>query len=242
VREINDRLGAKPYGTADHDLNRDRLHTIARTPHPLPTPIAHDTALRCLCSHKLERQMLVRAIAASNCYSPFEKFENQTENNVLVSGRRPACLCDRAIAAKSAAITPAPMADTTMPTTIPPTTAPIVLPSPTLPQVSAREAFHFRFAVQLEPNESRTFSRHRSGGKRMHSHGPLRWTPRQYHARHPHQCFVCRRTFTKGSTRTHEETGARTCSALCFTQYARWWLREKPTQPPSLAPLDTAPH
>jgi hypothetical protein len=62
----------------------------------------------------------------------------------------------------------------------------------------------------------------------MHSHGRLACNPRQYHAAHPHRCFVCRRTFTQGITRTHEETGARTCSPLCVTLYERWWLRKRP--------------
>jgi hypothetical protein len=62
----------------------------------------------------------------------------------------------------------------------------------------------------------------------MRAHGPLACTPRQYHAAHPDKCFVCRRTFAKGITCTHEETGARTCSPLCVTVYERWWLRKRP--------------
>jgi hypothetical protein len=76
----------------------------------------------------------------------------------------------------------------------------------------------------------------------MRSHGRFGWTPHQYHARHPHQCFVCQRTFIEGSTHAHEETGARTCSRLCFTRYERWWLRKRPNvEPRPLSPLDTAP-
>ena len=62
----------------------------------------------------------------------------------------------------------------------------------------------------------------------MLSDGQVACTPRQYHAAHPDQCFVCRRPFQQGITCTHEETGARTCSPLCFTRYERWWLRKRP--------------
>ena len=107
---------------------------------------------------------------------------------------------------------------------------------------SVQAKFDFRFAVQLEPNESRTFCRRRSGGNRMRSHGRFSWTPHQYHARHPHQCFVCQRTLIKGSAHTHEETGARTCRPLCFTRYERWWLRKRPhVESPASSPLNTAP-
>ena len=76
----------------------------------------------------------------------------------------------------------------------------------------------------------------------MRSHGRIGWTPHQYHARHPYQCFVCQRARDKGSTYTHEETGARTCSPLRFTTYERWWLRKKPhVDPPAPSPLDIAP-
>jgi hypothetical protein len=61
----------------------------------------------------------------------------------------------------------------------------------------------------------------------MRSHGRLGYNPRQYHAAHPDQCFVCRRTFAQGITCTHEETGARTCSSLCVTLYERLWLRKR---------------
>src|SRR5262249_573342 len=109
------------------------------------------------------------------------------------------------------------------------------------PDFSAREGFHFRFAVQLEPNESRTFWRQLSKGNRMRSHGRLNWTPHQYHARHPHQCFVCQRTVIKDVTPAHQAIGARTRGAL-FTKYERWGLRKRPSvPPPSLAPLATAP-
>ena len=63
----------------------------------------------------------------------------------------------------------------------------------------------------------------------MLSDGQLACTPRQYHAAHPDECFVCRRTFAQGITCTHEETGARTCSPLCFKLYQRWWLRTEPS-------------
>jgi hypothetical protein len=69
----------------------------------------------------------------------------------------------------------------------------------------------------------------------MRSHGQLNCTPRQYHAAHPHECFVCRRAFARGITCTHEETGARTCGPLCFITYERWWLRKK-TEPRASAP------
>jgi hypothetical protein len=62
----------------------------------------------------------------------------------------------------------------------------------------------------------------------MLSHGRLACNARQYHAAHPDQCFVCRRTFVQGIVSTHEEIGARTCSPLCFTVYQRWWLRRRP--------------
>jgi hypothetical protein len=76
----------------------------------------------------------------------------------------------------------------------------------------------------------------------MRAHGPLACTPRQYHAAHPDKCFVCRRRFAKGITCTHEETGARACSPLCFKMYDRWWLRTKPhVEPSALATRDTAP-
>ena len=76
----------------------------------------------------------------------------------------------------------------------------------------------------------------------MRSHGQFSWTPHQYHARHPHQCFVCQRTFIKGSAHIHEETSARTCSPLCFTRYERWWLRKRPhVEPPAFLPLNPAP-
>ena len=76
----------------------------------------------------------------------------------------------------------------------------------------------------------------------MRSHGRNGWTPHQYHARHPYQCFVCQGALDKGSTYTHEETGARTCSPLRFTTYERWWLRKKPhVDPPAPSPLDIAP-
>ncbi len=48
----------------------------------------------------------------------------------------------------------------------------------------------------------------------MLSHGRLACTPRKYHAAHPDQCFVCRRAFAQGITCTHQETGARICSAF----------------------------
>jgi len=51
------------------------------------------------------------------------------------------------------------------------------------------------------------------------------FTPRQYHAAFPDRCFVCRLPFTDGIIRTHYETGAKTCSAMCFTRYQRWWVR-----------------
>jgi hypothetical protein len=72
----------------------------------------------------------------------------------------------------------------------------------------------------------------------MLSDGRLACTPRQYHAAHPDQCFVCRRTFVQGITCTHEETGARTCSPMCFTLYQRWWLRTEP----SMQALASAPN
>ena len=76
----------------------------------------------------------------------------------------------------------------------------------------------------------------------MRSHARLSWTPHQYHARHPHQCFVRQRAPIKDTTPAHEETGARTCSAVCFTRYRQRRLRKRPSvQPPSLAPLDIAP-
>jgi hypothetical protein len=59
----------------------------------------------------------------------------------------------------------------------------------------------------------------------MLANGRLVCTPRQYHAAHPDECFVCRRAFRQDITCTHEETGARTCSPMCFTLYQRWWLR-----------------
>jgi hypothetical protein len=62
----------------------------------------------------------------------------------------------------------------------------------------------------------------------MRSHGRLACNARQYHAVHPHACFVCRRAFLQGITCTHEETGARTCSPLCLTLYEKWWLRRRP--------------
>jgi hypothetical protein len=62
----------------------------------------------------------------------------------------------------------------------------------------------------------------------MSAHGPLACNARQYHAAHPDKCFVCRRTFAKRITCTHEETGARTCSPLCITLYEKWWLRKRP--------------
>jgi hypothetical protein len=62
----------------------------------------------------------------------------------------------------------------------------------------------------------------------MRSYGRLACNARQYHAVHPNECFVCRRTFADGITCTHEETGARTCSPLCLTLYEKWWLRKRP--------------
>jgi hypothetical protein len=51
--------------------------------------------------------------------------------------------------------------------------------------------------------------------------------------------FVCRRTFVQGIISTHKETGARTCSPLCFTLYERWWLRKRPhVHPVVSAPSD----
>jgi len=67
-----------------------------------------------------------------------------------------------------------------------------------------------------------------AGGNRMRTHARLACTPRQYHAAPPHECIVCRLPFLDGAICTHEETGARTCSALCFTRYQRWWLRPRP--------------
>jgi hypothetical protein len=55
----------------------------------------------------------------------------------------------------------------------------------------------------------------------------LTCNPRQYHAAHPHRCFVCRRTFPSGIRHTHEGTGAKTCSPLCVMLYERWWLRKR---------------
>jgi hypothetical protein len=72
-------------------------------------------------------------------------------------------------------------------------------------------------------------SEHRPREIRMLSHERLACNPRQYHALHPDQCFVCRRPFAPGFTCTHKETGATTCSALCFTTYERWWLRTRQT-------------
>jgi hypothetical protein len=48
----------------------------------------------------------------------------------------------------------------------------------------------------------------------MLADGRLACTPRQYHAAHPDECFVCRRAFRQDITCTHEETGARTCSPM----------------------------
>jgi hypothetical protein len=60
----------------------------------------------------------------------------------------------------------------------------------------------------------------------MRSDEQLIGTPPQRHTAHPDECFVCRRTFPRGVTCTHEETGARTCSPLCVKTYQRWWLRK----------------
>jgi hypothetical protein len=64
-------------------------------------------------------------------------------------------------------------------------------------------------------------------GQRMSSSGRLTCNPRQYHAAHPHQCFVCRCPFSSGIRHTHEDTGAKTCSSMCITLYERWWLRKR---------------
>jgi hypothetical protein len=73
----------------------------------------------------------------------------------------------------------------------------------------------------------------------MLSHGRLAYDARKYHAAHPNQCFVCRRTFVQGITCTHEETGARTCGPLCSTLYQRWWFRKRPhVQPVASTPSD----
>ena len=73
----------------------------------------------------------------------------------------------------------------------------------------------------------------------MLSHWRLACDARQYNAAHPDRCFVCRRMFVQGIICTHEETGARTCSPLCFTVYERWWLRKRPhVQPVASTPSD----
>jgi hypothetical protein len=73
----------------------------------------------------------------------------------------------------------------------------------------------------------------------MRASEPLAYTPHQFHALHPDECFVCRGAFLL-DTRTHEETGARTCSPLCSTRYQRWWLRKRSHLRAVASPADDA--
>ena len=99
----------------------------------------------------------------------------------------------------------------------------LLFPAPRSP----RGAFSMRLApLQLSLLSNQV---HLAGtkGQRMSSSERLTCNPRQYHAAHPHQCFVCRRTFSSGIRHTHEDTGAKTCSSTCVTLYERWWLRKR---------------